>query len=368
MASIFHNNERAGKLAIVDSGYSEFPRGQLRDVPLPQFQMLTRLQWISLNIALIVASFVFTNWRINNLPITNEVISTKSRSLSAPVISSLIFYNRIPKTGSTTLTNAVMYDLCRRNGFHVLHLNLTRNRYSMNLIDQRRFVENITSWLEMQPAIYHGHAAFIDFTLFGVRNPVYINLLREPLERLLSHYYFLRYGDNYRIGLKRSRAGNNETFDECVARRGRDCDMKQMWLQIPYFCGTHHFCSEVGNVRALEQAKRNLLDHYLIVGLNERMRDFIALLEILLPKFFDGALEHFDSLDEKRAHLRNTKKKIPPNERTLEVIKSDKVYIMEREFYDFAAMQFENIWKRTHEDDSESDFLPQQFHFEKIKP
>uniref|UniRef100_A0A0M3HX01 Heparan sulfate 2-O-sulfotransferase n=1 Tax=Ascaris lumbricoides TaxID=6252 RepID=A0A0M3HX01_ASCLU len=275
---------------------------------------------------------------------------------------------KVPKTGSTTLTNAVMYDLCRRNGFHVLHLNLTRNRYSMNLIDQRRFIENITSWHEMQPAIYHGHAAFIDFTLFGVPNPIYINLLREPLERLLSHYYFLRYGDNYRIGLKRSRAGNNETFDECVARRGKDCDMKQMWLQIPYFCGTHHFCSEVGNVRALEQAKRNLLDHYLIVGLNERMRDFIALLEILLPKFFNGALEHFDSLDERRAHLRNTKKKIPPNERTLEVIKSDKVYIMEREFYDFAVMQFENIWKRTHEDDSENDFLPQQFHFEKIKP
>lgn len=59
------------------------------------FQMLTRLQWIFLNIALIVVSFVFTNWRINNLRTSNEVISTKSGSLSAPVISSLIIYNRV---------------------------------------------------------------------------------------------------------------------------------------------------------------------------------------------------------------------------------------------------------------------------------
>ncbi|VDM46031.1 unnamed protein product [Toxocara canis] len=237
----------------------------------------------------------------------------------------------------------------------------------MNLADQRRFIDNITAWTDMQPAVYHGHVAFIDFTRFGMPNPIYINLLREPLERLLSHYYFLRYGDNYRIGLKRSRAGNNETFDECVMRGGKDCDMKQMWLQIPYFCGTHHFCSEVGNERALEQAKYNLINHYLIVGISERMRDFIALLEILLPKFFTGALQHFDSLDERRTHLRSTKKKFPPGERTLEVIKSDKVYVMEQEFYHFAVAHFEYIWKRTHDDDGEN-FLPQQFHFEKIKP
>ncbi|KAJ1363568.1 hypothetical protein KIN20_023467, partial [Parelaphostrongylus tenuis] len=71
----------------------------------------------------------------------------------------------------------------------------------------------------------------------------HINIAREPVDRLLSHYYFLRFGDNFRIGLKQSRAGNNETFNECVLRGGHDCDMKQMWLQIPYFSGHHHFCT-----------------------------------------------------------------------------------------------------------------------------
>ncbi|CAD6185289.1 unnamed protein product [Caenorhabditis auriculariae] len=228
---------------------------------------------------------------------------------TAKIGPSIVFYNRIPKTGSTTFTNAIAYDLYKQNSFNVLHVNMTKNRQVMSLPDQYRFIFNITSWKERLPAFYHGHVAFVDFTRYGVPNPVYINIIREPLERLLSHYYFLRYGDNYRIGLKRSRAGNNETFDECVVRSGKDCDMKQMWLQIPYFCGHLHYCTEVGNPLALETAKKNVVEKYLLVGTTDRMRDTIALLEQLVPNFFQGALHHFDELDENRAHLRYTKKK-----------------------------------------------------------
>ena len=63
-----------------------------------------------------------------------------------------------------------MYDLCKVNNFSVLHLNITRNRYIMNLADQRRFVENVTTWGQRLPAIYHGHAAFIDFTLSVIKS------------------------------------------------------------------------------------------------------------------------------------------------------------------------------------------------------
>ncbi|PIO72547.1 heparan sulfate 2-O-sulfotransferase [Teladorsagia circumcincta] len=211
-------------------------------------------------------------------------------------------YNRVPKTGSTTFTNAVAYDLFKLNNFNVIHLNMTKNRQIMSLTDQSEFIENITSWKERLPAFYHGHVAFIDFERFGRPNPIYINIVREPLERLLSHYYFLRFGDNYRIGLKRSRAGNNEVCVESL---------------ICLVVSSFYWC------------------------------------------------------DKNRAHLRYTKRKYPPNDQTLSIIRRNEVYQLEKEFYDFAKEEFQAIFKKaTNGTNNASDILrlKSQYHYEKIKP
>uniref|UniRef100_UPI00358FD20F heparan sulfate 2-O-sulfotransferase 1 isoform X2 n=1 Tax=Myxine glutinosa TaxID=7769 RepID=UPI00358FD20F len=258
--------------------------------------------------------------------------------MANPEEDAIVLYNRVPKTGSTSFTN-IAYDLCARNKYHVLHINTSKNNPVMSLQDQARFVKNVTLWKERKPGFYHGHLAFMDFSKFGApKKPLYINIIRDPIDRLVSYYYFLRFGDDYRPGLRRRKQGDKKTFDECVLEGGPDCAPERLWLQIPFFCGHSAECWNVGSHWALEQAKLNLVNEYLIVGTTEELEDFILMVEAILPRFFKGATELFRK--GKRSHLRRTSEKKQPMADTVRRLQQSGIWKLEQEFYEFAREQF----------------------------
>ena len=101
--------------------------------------------------------------------------------------------------------------------------------------------------------------------------PIFINLVRKPLDRLVSHYYFLRYGDGVLVDKVRAKEGDTTTFDECVERAQNDCDPKKMWIQIPFFCGTAPKCWDPGSEWALAQAKHNLVNSICLLELQKNL-------------------------------------------------------------------------------------------------
>ena len=103
------------------------------------------------------------------------------------------------------------------------------------------------------------------------------------LFRLVSYYYFLRYGDDFRNKIRSRMGAEKISFDECIERNARDrmkrekhglsmnkctggdntcdCDPTKLWLQVPWFCGHFQKCwSPPGNSWALQQAKYNLIN------------------------------------------------------------------------------------------------------------
>ncbi|XP_036054427.1 heparan sulfate 2-O-sulfotransferase 1-like [Onychomys torridus] len=246
------------------------------------------------------------------------------------------------------------------NRYHVLHINTTKNNPVMSLQDQVRFVKNITTWNEMKPGFYHGHISYLDFAKFGVKkNPIYINVIRDPIERLVSSYYFLRFGDDYRPGLRRRKQGDKKTLDECVANGGSYRAPEKLWLQIPFFCGHSSECWNVGSRWAMDQAKYNLVNEYFLVGVTEELEDFIMLLEAALPRFFQGAIDLYRA--GKKSHLRKTTEKKLPTKQTIAKLQQSDILKMENGFYEFALEQFQFIRAL-------ADILAQNFFYEKIYP
>ncbi|KAJ7391400.1 hypothetical protein OS493_018444 [Desmophyllum pertusum] len=260
-----------------------------------------------------------------------------------------VIYNRVGKCGSRTVIT-LMNTLTRKNSFTVigstknqlLHLNLQERVEYVDFLDHLR-----------APFIYHRHIHYVDFKRFGAVQPIYFNLIRDPLARLVSSYYYHRFGD-FREGrktwnFKGTAEEKNMTFDECVLNEVKECvDPEKLFYIVPYFCGHEAFCRKPSQL-ALRQAKINVITNYLVVGVTDEFEDFLSILEKLLPEFFKGVLELYkkpgDSLQNRMTTTKTMNKKGP----SAEVEKIMKKHLeLEYDFYYFVKDRFHRLKAELH--------------------
>ncbi|XP_071444380.1 heparan sulfate 2-O-sulfotransferase 1-like [Hetaerina americana] len=243
-----------------------------------------------------------------------------------------LFFNRVPKCGSEMLVLLLQW-LQGQNGFKHVRLGGGKVRRLKRLQQEEIVDEVVKQEKEGVPLSFDRHVYWLNFSSFDHSTPVWINLIRDPVEKAASRFYYAK-------ELSKKKMSHNtvtETFEECV-KSGVDenCAFetgKMYDLTIPYFCGHEKWCMALNDQWALEEAKSNVDRFYPVVGVLEEINATLTILERKLPRFFLGVREmYFTELLEPH-HNKNRKRPREINDSLRIHLKSS--LKLEYEFYDF---------------------------------
>ncbi|XP_071743606.1 uronyl 2-sulfotransferase homolog pip [Lepeophtheirus salmonis] len=125
------------------------------------------------------------------------------------------------------------------------------------------------------------HMHFIDFTNYNHQNPKYISIIRDPIQRYISWYYYIR--NPIYIVQNQFRVTVRQLKDQ------HHLQPNFPGSQISYFCGYIPDCFAGSLARRLSIAKENVDRYYSVIGITEDMNTTLEVLKGFIPRFF-GAL------------------------------------------------------------------------------
>jgi len=224
-----------------------------------------------------------------------------------------IFHNKLPKSGSSTM-NGLLRQLARRNGFNYQKLepvDVNGDRF-----DLEKPLMNYLQQHFRPPYFLLKHHFFFNmarYNLTGVIEPTYVNVIRDPLDWFVSHYYFERFGwarKKTDRNFKGSEEDLKRTVDECVMQRHFEC-LHPTHKYLEFICGTSTLCqtsrlSTTGLIRAVLMAKHNIATKFFMVGILEQFDETVLLFEKMLPSYYDGAWNLYNT-PEVQMHRNQTK-------------------------------------------------------------
>jgi dermatan/chondrotin sulfate uronyl 2-O-sulfotransferase UST len=291
---------------------------------------------------------------------------------------SMVFYNRVPKCGSTTMLDYIdaaskmqgfdekghrrAFAYIRSNDYDANHFHPdreTRGRILREMVGQTRDAEGVRT---DRATLFERHIHYLEYDDMdlGVR-PTYINLLRDPGTLRASSFYFARecicnqrpgYTDHKGVWQiqdlwceadwwRRNHSGFCAMdINACYADLDRCREIYPAGalggtVEIDFLCGTDPVCGTELTPAKFERAKANLRDNYSWVGILENMPDSLRLLQTLLPEMFGG----MNASAWAERHIApdggNPTTSPMPSDQTLTVMRNGDL-LAEYELYDYA--------------------------------
>ncbi|XP_055843997.1 heparan sulfate 2-O-sulfotransferase pipe isoform X2 [Episyrphus balteatus] len=260
----------------------------------------------------------------------------------------IVFFNRVAKVGSEAMMELIQI-LKKFNDFEFHPASGTSMNLKLPAIQEH--VETMTQLNE--ESIYMKHIGFINFTQFDLQQPIYMNLVRDPVERVISWFYYTR--SAYKNAIYFQKVKNAEVqsldwwkkdFNQCVRSGDHECNYKQYAIkdgvgdyrrQSLFFCGHSRDCLPFNSPTAIQIAKHNVEKYYAVVGTWEDTNVTLTVLEKFIPRYFHGAkLLYALNQDKIRKRNKNTRKpKVDDDVR--EMIKKN--FTQEYDFYHFCKQR-----------------------------
>lgn len=163
----------------------------------------------------------------------------------------IVLFNRVPKVGSQTMM-ALLNSLSKRHKFEArrdkpsaMETVMLTPTFEISIADE--IME------KGEGTTYTKHVAFIDFGKLDLPLPIYINLVRHPVERLISWFYYVRapwyiaerernFPEQYKVPsipwLKKSfETCVLQHHEECIFAQGEEHGLGDHRRQMLFFCG-----------------------------------------------------------------------------------------------------------------------------------
>jgi len=200
--------------------------------------------------------------------------------------SNVLIYNRIPKCASTTMQFIIKH-LQRINSFKAESSGVY-HRKVLSPFEVKQLVGKFRN--RDSKIVYDRHMYHIDWERHGVEATL-INVVREPVKRLVSKFHYLRSPSRWANRYDRPPlAWFNKDLETCVFSDDPECNYGHVQeLQLTYFCGTEWECGDGKSKKALQKAKENIESVYSVVGVLENLNTSLAVMELYIPGFFTGA-------------------------------------------------------------------------------
>jgi len=277
-----------------------------------------------------------------------------------PGAGPVVVYNRIPKCGSTTFLNLLRHH--GKSGGKYYAYN------DPNMFMDKPFAPD-TAWTsgwdnlrekiqvaatgKHRPLLYINHIHWTNFSKAGLQRPAtYIQLMREPVGRVVSAFYFLMLGPRSAGKMVKSQhhamklleldhpptineyvdITANTLTDPVVCRPGTLQSTTKGNLMTRYFCGFNPVCANICSDEALEHAKQILISQYKWVGILEDLEASLQQLERIGPSWFNGLVNSYHKTrgDERKDRVTvasanstyGTLKKEPPTERSIMLLQA----------------------------------------------